>query len=407
MKICIISTFLGQKTSGAEISSFRLAEELSKKHDVFVITSKIKTKLSFKSYSLKAAAKFPDKLLMYGLGLTDFIMAGEISGIIKKEKSDIIHVQDFSILPAAVSAAKKAGVPVVMTVRDYRFMCNLTSCFGKIAMPFSCSGKQYAQCLKESFEKVYGIKCIWPLFYPWLRGRSGRMRKIFRELDGYFCVSDFVRKKVMGSGIPGERAKTILVIRPKWDYAPPRAKEETRFFCGGLLTKTKGFQLAIEAFSAAAKKNGNIKLVIAGNGSYKKHLQDIARETGAGEKIEFLGGISGDRMKEEYIKSDAVIVPSLWDEPLSRIIFESFTAGRPVIAANTGGSGELVKDGQTGWLVSHKSPDEMAEKILSVSLSREKTAEMGEAASFLIKQASNPENIIAEHISFYKKISGS
>ena len=124
LKIAIVSTFLGKKSGGAEISSFLLAKNLTTTSDVCVITATIATDLPFKASSLELDM-IPDIVLMIGTPLTNWYIYRKLLKILKKEDPDVVHIQDFSILDPALRAAKKLSIPTVMTVRDMRFHCNL------------------------------------------------------------------------------------------------------------------------------------------------------------------------------------------------------------------------------------------------------------------------------------------
>jgi glycosyltransferase involved in cell wall biosynthesis len=72
---------------------------------------------------------------------------------------------------------------------------------------------------------------------------------------------------------------------------------------------------------------------------------------GSNPKIQFLGTITGVQKENTLSAVDGIVVPSTWDEVFGIVNVEAFAFGKPVIAARAGGIPELVRDGETGWLV--------------------------------------------------------
>jgi len=394
MKIAIISTFLGQKISGAEISSFLLAKNLSKKEKVFAITAKITKELPFKTYSLGLAV--PNMVLMIGTPFTNWIMYKKIMKILQKEQPNIVHIQDFSVLDAAVRSAERLGIPTVMTVRDYRFHCNLAIDLEQNKIERNYNWLVYLKWLYISLrQRKMGL--LTPLFFPVFFYANHLNRKNIKKIDFIVSVSDFVKHQLTKSGI--SKIKTIKVPKPDWTFKKFIKKDYVRLFAAGVLAKPKGFHVLIETMKKVAAKNKNIKLFIAGEGSMKKELIDMVKNEGLREQVHFLGRISYKEMEKQYAEADVVVVPSLWPEPLSRVIFEAFSIGRPVIATNVGGSSELVKDGRTGWLVKPFDVNELASKILH--LDKKKIEKMGKEANKLINSEAHPSKVVEKHRRVY------
>jgi glycosyltransferase involved in cell wall biosynthesis len=108
-----------------------------------------------------------------------------------------------------------------------------------------------------------------------------------------------------------------------------------------------------------------------------------------------------------YDSVDVTVVPSLWHEPLARVIFESFAHGVPVLASSRGGSPELVVPGRTGWLFDPSeegalqralcSAAEGLQSADSVSLSTEC---LRESQRFL------PDRVVDSHLRAFEQLVG-
>ena len=139
-------------------------------------------------------------------------------------------------------------------------------------------------------------------------------------------------------------------------------KKEDFLLSLGNLWEVKGHDTAI----AVAKKLG-MKLIIAGkldpkgeeffNTKVKPHID--------GEQIIFEGQISQERKMELFGKAKAFLFPIRWEEPFGLVMTEAMACGTPVIAFRHGSVPEVIKDGETGFIVD--DADGMAEAVLKVS----------------------------------------
>lgn len=403
MKIAVISTFLGQKTSGAEISSFLLAKHLSDVEDIFIITTKVTNKMPCRTYSMSLTKFIPHNVLMVGTAITDFYLYKKILKILRKEKPDVMHIQDFSIMIPALKAAKKLDIPTVMTVRDFRFECNLDACSKEGRFKFNCSKEQYKKCLKETLSAVsFGF--LWLLFFRHFYKRKLLLNNYVKKIDYFISVSNFVKDNLMKFGIDKDKITMIYVPKPDWKPRQEKHKNYLVLFSPGLLVKAKGFQTVVDAFDILQKKYKNIRLRIAGAGSYEGELRNKVKRLGLEEKVSFLSKISYEQVEEEYINSGIIIQPSIIPESLSRIIFESFSVGRPVVATNVGGTPELVKHGKTGLLVKPNDAKDMASAITKLIKDAGLREKLGKEGLKLINKCCNKKEVIKKHLKVYENV---
>jgi glycosyltransferase involved in cell wall biosynthesis len=68
-------------------------------------------------------------------------------------------------------------------------------------------------------------------------------------------------------------------------------------------------------------------------------------------------------LREYYKKAQVFVLPSVWPEPLGIVILEAMANSVPVVASGVGGIKEMVKEGETGFLVKPKDVRELAHKI--------------------------------------------
>ena len=367
MKIAILSAYYGTNIGGAEVSTKLFVDEMIKKNiDIEVITANHDAHSNeVKIHKIPFFKAYPKPFLVFDIKLVDFILYRQIRAILKSIKPDILHIQEFELSYPAIRAAKSLGIKTLITVRDHRFICNLPL-FDKKGEPIDDYSKQdYIRLLKELSKQRYGTKMLAYILYHWLKNKPKRFSYAAKNCDLVIAVSDYIKNLVISSGIDKERVKTIYNLTPsigKIRRFSKSRKDDKKYliFAPGRLEKYKGFHVLLEA---ASKIDAELELVIAGDGTYSKELKELAKQLNISDKVKFTGKLPLDRIYGYYSAADMVVLPSLWAEPLSRVIWEAFTFKVPLIATDTGGTPELVKDRKTGLLVEPNNNEKIKDAI--------------------------------------------
>jgi glycosyltransferase involved in cell wall biosynthesis len=129
---------------------------------------------------------------------------------------------------------------------------------------------------------------------------------------------------------------------------PLREHKENYLLWIGRMTAEKGPHRAIAAARAAG-----IPLVLAGviqPGQQAFFDREVAPHID-GERVRFLGEISGSLKRSVFAGARALLMPIRWEEPFGMVMVEALACGTPVIAFPEGAASELVVDGHTGFLV--------------------------------------------------------
>jgi glycosyltransferase involved in cell wall biosynthesis len=164
-------------------------------------------------------------------------------------------------------------------------------------------------------------------------------------------------------------------IEPDGEPAP-YAGTTPRLLCVGRLIPIKGHIVLLRAFAEAREKLPGLQLDIAGRGPLEPALKALARELHIEDAVHFLGHVSPIQAAIE--RSTAVVVPSM-GEGFGMVALESMERARPVIAAEIGGLGELVRDGETGLLVPAGEAEPLRDAIVRVAGDFDLARRLGEA----------------------------
>lgn len=204
------------------------------------------------------------------------------------------------------------------------------------------------------------------------------------------CVSAASRDILVKAGIPISNARIIytgLHVKKYLNGEQRQRGYDDRSFnllYAGRLVSDKGIETAIEAMTKLVFGQGQreIRLSLAGSGSteYESHLRWLVNQAGLTDYVSFLGWVPPEEMPGLLRKFDVLLLPSIWPEPFARALLEGMISGLVVVATPTGGTPEIVMDGENGLLFTPDNPEDLAQKIARLvndPESRRKLAEAG------------------------------
>jgi glycosyltransferase involved in cell wall biosynthesis len=132
----------------------------------------------------------------------------------------------------------------------------------------------------------------------------------------------------------------------------------------GRLNPEKGRDIMLKAAVPLMERDNPPLIVFAGDGPQLKGLTQLADELGIGEHVRFLG--SRDDVPDLLRSCDVVVMSSRdvpFGESCPNIVIEGMASEKPVVGSDVGGTSELIRDGETGFLVPADDPGALAEKL--------------------------------------------
>lgn len=137
----------------------------------------------------------------------------------------------------------------------------------------------------------------------------------------------------------------------------------------GRFSRYKGIDLLVRAFGKVRQTHKDVHLVLAGAG-------DTGFELREGENIKILNRHVSPNELVHLIRNCICVVTPYTDSTHSGVIMTSYTFNKPVIASDTGGIKEVVKDKETGLLFRNGSEEELTAKIVELCGNANKVKEM-------------------------------
>ncbi len=174
-----------------------------------------------------------------------------------------------------------------------------------------------------------------------------------RNADHLICITEVIAGETERAyNVPRDRMTVVHngVDLPTFRDAD-KERDATRDALGlegltvlyaGRLVPHKGVGDLVEAMAGL-----DAELLVVGDGSSRPGLERRARELDV--KATFTGFIDHGEVPAHYAAADIVCYPSLY-EPLGNVVLESMAAGKPIVATDAGGMGEVYEPG-TGALV--------------------------------------------------------
>jgi len=139
----------------------------------------------------------------------------------------------------------------------------------------------------------------------------------------------------------------------------------------GRLVERKGVEVLVEAVARLAERLP-AELTVIGEGPRAEGLRRLVRRRGLEDRVTLAGRVDDRALAAAYRKADAFVLPAVVDakgdtEGLGVVLLEALRFGVPVIASGVGGIPDIVRDGDTGWLVPAGNVGALVEAIEQVA----------------------------------------
>jgi glycosyltransferase involved in cell wall biosynthesis len=128
--------------------------------------------------------------------------------------------------------------------------------------------------------------------------------------------------------------------------------------------------MLLHAFARAGAAAPRARLRIVGRGSEAEGLRLLVRDLGLEGAVTFRGWVAPGEVEHELADAWALVVPSLWAEPLGLVALEALVRGVPVIASADGGLGEVLADPARGLLFPNGDTAALAGRLEEVASGR-------------------------------------
>jgi glycosyltransferase involved in cell wall biosynthesis len=286
---------------------------------------------------------------------------------------------------------------VVVTVRDHWPVCFWSTRISRGRVCPACGLLPMTRC-------VTGRVRLPPPFswgaIPYMQLDLRLKQRALRRAGAVLAVSHAIARELHAAGIPRVEAVPNIVdpeeARALAQEPPSFALPERFALFVGKLEENKGARLLVPALASA---RAQLPLVVLGEGTLAHELkfEAVARDI----PLVLRGWASREDVLRAMARATVLVFPSLWPEPLSRVLLEALALGVPTAAMDTGGTREILEHGESGLLAAdpHQLGEEVARVAADAGLAR-RLAEGARARAQLF----SPQALVPRYEAVYRRL---
>jgi glycosyltransferase involved in cell wall biosynthesis len=271
--------------------------------------------------------------------------------VAKERGADVIHAHwAIPTGPAAVSAARRLGLPSVITMHG---------------------GDVYVNP-----EQGYDFPTRWYV--------RPALRWTLRKAGALTAITEDCRQHALRAGAPSRSMHLVFNGTDLRRFSPappgtvdPRFGPHMIFACRQLFPR-KGIRFLVEAAAQLKPRFPDLKVVVAGDGFERPDLIALAERLDIARDVTFLGWVPNSELPQYYRAAALSVIPSL-EEGFGIPAAEAMGCETVVVASDAGGLPEVVEHGVTGLIVPRGDANALAEAIGELLADPARRARMGKA----------------------------
>lgn len=271
----------------------------------------------------------------------------ELVARLQSSRPDVVHVHNtFPLLsPSVLHACRAVGVPVVVTLHNYKLLCASGDFFRDGRPCHDCASGSGLPALVHGCYRGSRAATV-----PVVTANAAH-RRAWRELvSAYVFISSAQQRLMAGLGLPAER----VFVKHNFVPEPPPSSAGDRdgyhqVACVGRLDHAKGLPLLMAAWDQFRRLRpaSRLRLAIAGSGPLG---DEVGRWAAGRPSVDLKGLLEPAEVARLVARSRAVVVPSQWEETFGLVAVEAMAAGVPPIAPGRGSFPELISHPHDGVL---------------------------------------------------------
>lgn len=340
MKILIFNTLYSPyKIGGAERSVQLLSEALSSNgHDVCVASLHEGSVIKDDSVNGVRVVRFPiknlywpfsnyhsvfKKILWHLIDIYNISSRNQINKYFGNERFDLVHTNNLSGFSVSVwSWAHAKKIPIVHTCRDYYLLDPNSTLFQR--------GENVAA--RSLFRMGFSVI----------------KKMLAKNVSSFVAISQYVQQVHVKNGYFEKSKKYVIynsIVEQKEKLKKQKTTNKIVFGYLGRVEPGKGIEFILKYLNKIKNKDIEYILLIAGKGD-EKYITYLKSEY-KNVNVNFLGVVD---INSFFPNIEYLIVPSLWNEPMGRVVLEANSFGVPVIGSNRGGIPEIINENETGYI---------------------------------------------------------
>ncbi|MEU7794453.1 glycosyltransferase family 4 protein [Micromonospora tulbaghiae] len=228
-----------------------------------------------------------------------------------------------------------------------------------------------------------------------LPGARSALRRIGRGVDVTTYLGEYTRARLARvlDGLTELRRLApgvdVDTYHPEVDGGRVRSRlglaDRPVVVCVSRLVPRKGQDMLIRALPEIRRRVPDAALLVVGGGPYRSTLEKLARQTGLERDVVFTGSVPSAELPAHYAAGDVYAMPcrtrnrGLDVEGLGIVYLEASATGLPVVAGDSGGAPDAVREGETGYVVGGRDVTQLADRVATLLADRDLARQFGAA----------------------------
>lgn len=241
--------------------------------------------------------------------------------------------------------------------------------------------------------------------------RPGQYNPVWEAADGLHFLGRDLRARALRRGCPPDRLHALIPPAIDAEYFRPEPREPAeisesrplRILSVGRLEWKKGYEGALLAVRSLRGEGVPLEYRIAGDGDYLGAVAFARYRLRLEDSVHLLGSVSRDAIRREMQNAD-VLLHAAVSEGFCNSVLEAQSMELPVVCTDADGLPENVSDGETGFVVSRRSPLALTEKLGVLAADAGLRRRMGEAGRRRVLAHFRLDDQIARFDRFYRSV---
>jgi len=182
-----------------------------------------------------------------------------------------------------------------------------------------------------------------------------------------------------------------------------RNEEEKILLFVGRLEKQKNIPFLLKSFQKILQRFPKTRLIIIGEGREGEKLKDLTRKLKIENKVDWIKGIPYLKIPQYFKAADIFVLPSLY-EGFPRVLMEAAMAGKAIVSTNVGGTEDIIKEGENGFIIPQNNERGFIEKISFLLEYPGIAQKMGKKSQEIMETKFDPQKTLLKQIEIWNKL---
>jgi len=318
------------------------------------------------------------------------------AGVLKDFRPDVAHLHNIyhQLSPSILQPLRARGVPIVMTLHDYKLACP--------SYQFLANGELCTRCLDGRFRHAVQTACKGgsrgSSALLAIESRIHRSTRAWAPVHLFLSPSRFLAGKMVEAGVFPDRMNVLNNFIDARDL-PVKGSPGGPLVFAGRLAHEKGVDVLVRA---VGRLSPDARLQVAGDGPERQALERLAADVAPG-RVTFRGRLGKAELLSLLRSASVAVVPSTWHENMPMAVLEAFGCGLPVVTTDLGGLPELITPGVDGAIVPARDPVALATALDGLLADQDRTFAMGLAGRRKVVADFAPEHHLHRVLTYYEQ----